>query len=152
MTPRALTPLFRCLERWFPGALPQGVTLYPAPVSGNHSGEARFLAIATTLLTASWAVPATEGIQSLWLRLPLIVLMLFFLPHLVTAATALASPLFTEKHCGRETSRAWGCLIFMTFYAAAHCRVGGWVSLVCIAWLSVAAVNLLLWPWRNEVT
>lgn len=152
MTQRALTPLFRCLERWFPSASPKGVILYPAPLSGNHTGEARFLATATAMLTATWAVPVTSGIPSLWFRLPLIALMLFLLPHLVMAILALVSSWFAGKHRSREISQDWGCLIFMTFYAASQCQDGGWVSLICLGWLSVAVVNLMLWPWRNAAT
>ena len=149
MTPRALTPLFRCLERWFPAGLPQGVSPYPAPVSGNHSGEAWFLTIATILLTGTWAVPVTVGIPALWLRLPLIALILFFLPHLIMALIALVSPWFAGKCGSREMAQDWVCLIFMTIYAAAQCRGGGWVSWVCASWLSFSVLNLLLWLGRK---
>ena len=146
MNPRALTPLFRCTERWLKPSLPPGTIPYPAPASGNHPGEAWFLAIATLSLTATWAVPASASLSSFWLRLPAIIITLFFIPHLIMALVALVSPWLAGRNLNRETAQDWACLAVMTAWAATHSTDENWTSAISRGWLVFAGLNLLLLP------
>ena len=146
MKPRALTPLFRCAESWFPPTTPEGLVPYPAPASGNHSGEALFLAFATLLLTASWAIPASSFLSSFWLRGPVIAVCLFLIPQVAMALTALVSPWLAGQHFSREAAQDWCCLAIMTAWAATHFNGDGWGSTVCKAWLFFAGLNLIVLP------
>src|SRR6478735_6579754 len=126
MNPRAFTPCFRWWERRFPRPSPAGILAYPAPASGNHAGEAAFLAVATGLLTATWAIPATAPLTSLLLRVPALALLLFVVPQLLMAAVSLVSPWLAGPRFPREAAQDWSCLALMTLYAALRCRDSGW--------------------------
>jgi hypothetical protein len=148
MTPRALTPLFRCLGRWSNPRPPENVSAYPAASPGNDPAEARFLALGTLFLTATWAIPATAAIASLWLRLPLIGLLLFIVPHLIMGLVALLSPWLASPRLSRESAQDWACLAVMTAWAAYRSAGGGWEAHICQGWLVFAALNLLFIPFQ----
>jgi hypothetical protein len=150
MTPRAFTPLFRWWERRFPRAAQPDIQEFPAPSSGNHAGEAAFLALATGLLTACWAIPATSSLTSLPLRVPAVALLLFVVPQLLMAAVSLVSPWLAGPRFPREAAQDWCCLALMTAYAALRSTEPGWESMICQGWLAFVALNLLLWPWSKS--
>ncbi|MDB6071332.1 MAG: hypothetical protein JWL81_2503 [Verrucomicrobiales bacterium] len=149
MTPRALTPLFRCLEKRPCRPPPPEIEFYPAKNSGNHVGESHFLALATALLAATALVPATAGIAHAWLRWPLTALLIFLVPHLLMTALSWIGGWISGKVRHRGTVQDWTCLAAMTGYAAwrgtgAGAGVG-WEAWVCQGWLIFAGLNLLLW-------
>ena len=142
MKPRAITPLFRWIGG--PGAGPagSGMEIYPAPVSGSHSGEAWFLALGVFALTATLVVPWTAGITHGWVRWPLVGVLLFILPQLAMAAVSLVLPRMPDQPGRRESAQGWGCLAAMTLYAAAGSSGDGWEVLVCRLWLGFVLLNL----------
>lgn len=150
MTPRAFTPLFRWWEHRFPRKSRPGFQDYPAPASGNHAGEATFLALATGLLTATWAIPATASLTSLLLRAPAVALLLFVVPQLLMAAVSLVSPWLAGPQLSREAAQDWSCLALMTVYAAPGSMGSGWQAGICQGWLVFVALNVLLWPWSKS--
>ena len=144
MTTRAVTPFFQWAARRQGRAAPPEVLCYPAPVPGNHAGEAVFLAVATALLTATGVVPVTAGLPSGWLRWPLGLVLLFLLPHVVMALISLVSGLIAGTRWHRGVVHDWSCLIVMTAYAA-WCGTGtGWTWWICQAWLAFMAVNAVM--------
>lgn len=147
MNPRALTPFFRSVERWFPPAVPPGIELEAALASGSHAGEMWFLATATALLTATAVVPATAGLGSAWLRVPVAGVLLFMVPHFIMGLIALVSPWFAGPRLKREAAQDWCCLAFMTGYAAwkAAGPASGWIAAVCQGWLGFVALNAVFW-------
>lgn len=150
MTPRAFTPLFRWWERTFPRTATPGIHDYPAATSGNHPGEAAFLALSTGLLTATWALPATVGLTSPFLRVPAVALLIFVGPQLLMAAVSMVSPWLAGRWLTREAAQDWSCLALMTAYAGLRSMGPGWESHICQGWLVFVAMNILLWPWSKS--
>ena len=144
MTTRALTPFFQWTARCQGRGAPPEVLCYPAPVPGNHAGEAVFLAVATALLTATVVVPVTAGLPSGWLRWPLAMVLLFLLPHVVMALISLASGLLAGTRWHRGVVQDWSCLMVMTAYAAWGGTGTGWTGWICQAWLAFMAVNAVM--------
>lgn len=151
MTPRALTPFFRCLEKRPCHPLPPGIEFYPAKNSGNHVGESHFLALATALLAATALVPATAGIGQPWLRWPLTGVLLFLAPHLLMTALSWVGGWISGKIRHRGGVQDWTCLAAMTVYAAwrgtgvVAAPGSGWEARICQGWLVFVGLNLLLW-------
>lgn len=145
MTPRALTPFFRCLEKRTRRARPPGIESHPARQPGNHAGEAFFLALATALLTAAAIVPVTAGVATGWLRWPLAAVLIFLVPHLLMTALSWVGGWLIGKDRHRGPVQDWTCLAAMTVYAAWRGAGQGWEARICQGWLIFAALNVLLW-------
>ena len=144
MTSRALTPVFQWLGRRTARPAAPGVTCYPAPVCGNHAGEAVFLAVATAVLAATAVVPMTAGLPSAWLRWPLALVLLFLLPHLVMALVSLPGARIAGTRWHRGVVQDWSCLAVMTGYAACRITATGWIGWVCLSWLAFMLLNVFM--------
>ena len=125
-------------------------TRQAAPASGNHAGEAGFLALATGLLTSTWAVPATSSLTSNWARLPAVAVLLFIVPQLIMAVISLVSPFLASPRFPREAAQDWSCLGVMTGWALYRSPGPGWEAWTCKGWLAFAALNAVLWPFTRR--
>ena len=152
MNSRALTPFFQWMARIPPPENREGVLDYPAPAPGNHSGEAVFLTVATVLLTATVVLPGTAGILSDWLRWPLVLILMFLLPHVAMATVSLASGVLAGSRWHRGVVQDWSCLLGMTVYAACRVAAEGWIGWVCQGWLLFMVLNGLLGLVRHAAT
>ncbi len=147
VTSRPITPLFRWLAARAAPPAATGGQSYATTTPGNHAGESAFLALAVFSLTATGAIPLTEGITPAMLRWLTVAGLLFLLPHLVMGLVSLLLPRMELNPARRTQAQDWGCLAAMTLYAGGHRFAASGESLACQIWLGFVLGNLpfLLW-------
>lgn len=144
MKSAAVTPLFRAL-RICP-LPPADDTCHPSSVPGQCRAESLLIAVLTLGIFVTLSLDLTYFISSLWIRVPLIPVLTFLLPHVFMMGIAALIP---PRGSIPSLRQAWVFLLLLTLYASLRLLCGPSTDLApvtCGLWLALVAANLLAWP------
>lgn len=144
----AITPLFRAL-RICP-CPPADDTHHQASVPGQCRAETLIMAVLTLGIFVTLSLDVTGFISPAWLRMPLIPVLTFLLPHVFMMGIAALIP---PQGSIPSLRQAWVFLLLLTLYAGLRLLCGPSTDLApitCGIWLALVVVNLLAWPFAGK--